>query len=44
MLPNIWSRFEEGSGDPSLAVGDTVNFWHQFIRVWYEVGEIATEK
>jgi hypothetical protein len=37
MLPNIWSRFEEGSRDTSLGTsGESPSFWHQFIRVWYE--------
>lgn len=40
VLPNIWNRFEEGSRDTSLGVGDSVSFWHQFIRVWYEVGTL----
>ena len=36
VLPNIWSRYEEGSGDTALGVsGDSPSFWHQFIRVWY---------
>jgi hypothetical protein len=40
-LPNIWGRFEEGSADPALATPDgAYNSWHQFIRVWYEVGEL----
>jgi hypothetical protein len=39
VLPNIWSRYEEGSRDPSLGIsGDSPSHWHQFIRVWYEVG------
>jgi hypothetical protein len=43
VLPNIHGRFEEGSADPALAVPDgTFNIWHQFIRVWYEVGELPT--
>jgi hypothetical protein len=37
VLPNIWSRYEEGSGDPSLGTsGESPSHWHQFIRVWYE--------
>jgi len=40
VLPNIWNRFEEGSRDPALGVGDSVSFWHQFIRVWHEVGAL----
>jgi hypothetical protein len=39
VLPNIFSRYEEGSGDTSLGTsGESPSFWHQFIRVWYEVG------
>jgi len=39
VLPNIWSRFEEGSSDSSLGTsGESPSHWHQFIRVWYEVG------
>jgi len=41
VLPNIWSRYEEGSRDTSLGTsGESPSFWHQFIRVWYE-GEAA---
>ena len=37
VLPNIWSRFEEGSTDVSLGTsGDSPSRWHQFIRCWYE--------
>ena len=36
VLPNIWSRFEEGSTDGSLGIsGDSPSFWHQIVRVWY---------
>ncbi|MEX2174021.1 MAG: hypothetical protein WD872_06645 [Pirellulaceae bacterium] len=39
VLPNIWNRFEEGSRDPALGMsGDSPSHWHQFVRVWYEVG------
>jgi hypothetical protein len=39
VLPNIFSRFEEGTHDASLATsGESPSFWHQFIRVWYEEG------
>ena len=39
VLPNIWSRYEEGSRDTSLGTsGESPSHWHQFIRVWYEVG------
>lgn len=42
VLPNIWSRYEEGTGDGALGTsGDSPSFWHQFIRVWYEVGKLA---
>ncbi len=37
VLPNIFSRYEEGSRDGSLGTsGESPSFWHQFIRVWYE--------
>ena len=37
VLPNIWSRYEDGAADTSLATsGESPSFWHQFIRVWYE--------
>lgn len=37
VLPNIWSRYENGSNDTSLGTsGESPSFWHQFIRVWYE--------
>jgi hypothetical protein len=37
VLPNIWSRFEDGSRDASLGTsGESPSHWHQFIRVWYE--------
>ncbi|MFT7639970.1 MAG: hypothetical protein ACI9G1_001708 [Pirellulaceae bacterium] len=36
VLPNVWSRFEEGTTDPSLGTsGDSPSHWHQFVRVWY---------
>jgi len=36
VLPNIWSRFEDGSTDVALgSSGDMVSHWHQFIRCWY---------
>jgi hypothetical protein len=39
VLPNIWGRFEEGSTDPSLVTDNGLPVrWHQFVRVWYEVG------
>ena len=36
VLPNIWSRWEEGSRDASIGTGDSPNRWHQFIRCWYQ--------
>ena len=39
VLPNIWSRWEQGSNDTSLGTsGESPSHWHQFIRVWYQVG------
>jgi hypothetical protein len=36
VLPNIWSRYEEGSTDTELGTsGESPSHWHQFIRVWY---------
>ena len=36
VLPNIWSRFEEGTTDVALGTsGEMPSHWHQFIRVWY---------
>ena len=36
VLPNIWSRWEDGSTDASLGTsGDNPSRWHQFRRVWY---------
>lgn len=36
VLPNIWSRWEEGSADASIGTsGDTPSRWHQFVRCWY---------
>jgi hypothetical protein len=40
VLPNIWSRFEDGSTDTSLGTsGESPSHWHQFIRVWYNAGK-----
>jgi hypothetical protein len=40
VLPNIWSRYEQGSRDTALGTsGESPSFWHQFIRVWYEQEE-----
>jgi hypothetical protein len=37
LLPNIWSRYEEGSSDPALGTsGESPSQWHQVVRVWYE--------
>ena len=36
VLPNIWSRWEEGSADASLGTsGEGPSRWHQFLRCWY---------
>ena len=37
VLPNIWSKWEEGSKDASIGTsGDFVSRWHQFLRCWYQ--------
>jgi hypothetical protein len=37
VLPNIWSRFEEGPTDTALSTsGDSPSRWHQFVRCWYQ--------
>lgn len=37
VLPNIWSRYEEGTTDVALGTsGEMPSWWHQFVRVWYE--------
>jgi hypothetical protein len=37
VLPNIWSRWEEGSNDVALGTsGEMPSYWHQFIRCWYQ--------
>jgi hypothetical protein len=39
LLPNIWSRYEEGTSDPALGTsGESPTQWHQVVRVWYEIG------
>jgi hypothetical protein len=39
VLPNIWSRWEEGTTDVALGTsGEMPSHWHQFVRCWYEVG------
>ncbi|MDG2470183.1 MAG: hypothetical protein P8M80_12955 [Pirellulaceae bacterium] len=36
VLPNLWSRFEEGSTDSSIGTsGDSPSRWNQFLRCWY---------
>jgi hypothetical protein len=36
VLPNIWSRYEEGSTDVALGTsGEMPSQWHQLIRCWY---------
>lgn len=36
VLPNIWSKWEEGSVDASLGTSsDAPSRWHQFLRCWY---------
>ena len=37
VLPNIWSKWEEGSSDASIGTsGDSPSRWHQFLRCWYQ--------
>ena len=37
VLPNIWSRYEEGTTDVALGTsGEMPSHWHQFLRCWYE--------
>ena len=37
VLPNIWSRYEEGTADVALGTsGEMPSHWHQFVRVWYQ--------
>lgn len=39
VLPNIWSRYEEGTTDVALGTsGEMPSHWHQFVRVWYQTG------
>jgi hypothetical protein len=39
VLPNIWSRYEEGPTDVALGTsGEMPSHWHQFVRVWYRSG------
>ena len=38
VLPNIWSRYEEGTSDVALGTsGEMPSHWHQFVRVWYRM-------
>jgi hypothetical protein len=40
VLPNLWSRFEEGSTDSSLGTSaDSPSRWNQFLRCWYQERE-----
>jgi hypothetical protein len=39
VLPNIWAHTEEGTKDPELPTFEGHARWHQFVRVWYRVGE-----
>ena len=44
VLPNIWSRWEEGSMDVALGTsGEMPSHWHQFIRCWYQYEAPATD-
>ena len=37
VLPNIWSRYEEGSRDTALGTsGDSPSRWHQIVRCWFD--------
>ena len=43
VLPNIHSRWEEGTGDAAIRTsGDSPSQWHQFLRCWYT--ETQSEK
>ena len=40
VLPNIWSKHEDGSSDTSLGTSsEAPSHWHQFVRVWYQLPE-----
>lgn len=45
VLPNIFSRWEEGTKDGSLGTsGDSPSRWHQFLRCWYyDLNDTHTE-
>ena len=37
VLPNIWSRWEDGPTDVALGTsGEMPSQWHQFVRCWYQ--------
>ena len=37
VLPNIWSKWEQGSKDASIGTSaDFVSRWHQVLRCWYQ--------
>jgi NAD(P)H-nitrite reductase large subunit len=37
VLPNIYKDREKGSAEMSIYQdGDSINYWNQFIRVWYK--------
>lgn len=37
VLPNIHSRWEQGSADAAIRTsGDSPSQWHQFLRIWFE--------
>ena len=39
VLPNIWSKWEQGTTDVALGTsGEMPSHWHQFIRCWYHTG------
>lgn len=37
VLPNIHMAHEEGTTDPQINTSERTS-WHQFVRVWYQVG------
>jgi hypothetical protein len=40
VLPNIHSRWEEGSGDAAIRTsGESPSQWHQFLRCWYRASD-----
>ena len=37
VLPNIWSKWEDGTTDASIGTsGDSPSRWHQFLRCWFD--------